>query len=397
MKAYNDKISKEELLQMSKEHTEIGNQYAKSKGFKNIKEMTNVIKSQLQDDSMVVKQAGERLAGHTIYDLALLVLYQEVVGPRDASYLDFAEMFNDGYIKQGNSKSYVYNFITGNGNYDKTKFVPEQATEQVVKQHIISMYMKNQQGQEQLAPNTVRYKKPLTLLTPNWTQYFTNNALNDFLTSLRINMRKSFKMFKFDKVARFLTGLQNVKTINGQAQNMFDCFTEEIFPEIEKMDFYSKDYNRDQTFKGIECAGANNVYMIAHSTIISKMRTGIKSQTFHYKLLDVKNLLDSRVISLGNQFTIGDENTPVDVGATPYVDENTIWVFNKDLIKVLYQVNTSSTQSFAENLATQIVLHVWLTMDTLPWGQVFKYTNTNLRILPGNETQTTLLDMEDTK
>lgn len=391
MKAYNNNVSKEELQKILEEHTRISNEYAISKGYKNYSELSDKIKSLLGDNSFVNRQAGERVAGQTIYDLALLVLYQEVQTSRDAGYLDFAELFNDGYISEGNSKSYVFNMITGHSTYDKTKFIPEAATEQSVKQHIISMFKSSSSTGQVLAENAYQYKKPLTILTPNWVQYFIKNSLNQFLTDLRLSLRKEFKIFKFHKVAKFLTGLTNIKTIEGTAKNMFDCFSEEIIPEIQKMDFYSSDYNRDQTFKGIESAGSENVYLVAHSNIISKLRTGIKSQLYNAKLLDIGGLLDSnRVISLGNQFDIQDENTPISVTGTPYVDENTIWVFNKNLIKFLYQINTNATQSFAENLATQLVLHIWFTMDTLPWGQVFKYTNQNLKVLPGNEIEAAL-------
>lgn len=392
MKAIDNNISKEELKAIMEEHTKISNEYAISKGFSNYGEMSDKIKSLLTDNSFVNRQAGERIAGQTIYDLALLVLYQEVQSSRDAKYLDFAELFNDGYITEGNSKSYVFDMITGHSNYDKTKFIPESATEQSVKSHIISMFKSSSSAGQVLADNAVQYKKPLTILTPNWVQYFIKNSLNQFLTTLRLNMRKEFKIFKFHKVASFLTSLTNVKTIEGTAKNMFDCFTEEIFPEIEKMNFYSSDYNRDQTFKGIDAAGSENVYLVAHSNILTKLKTGIQSQTYNAKLISLESLLGSdKVISLGNQFVIGDENTPVSVNDTPYVDENTIWVFNKNLIKFLYQINTQASQSFAENLATQLVLHIWFTMDTLPWGQVFKYTNQNLKVLPGNETEAALV------
>lgn len=388
MKPYNPEISESEITQIKTENAKIANDYAKQKGYKNIQDLNNNLAKQMLDNSNVVRQAGERAAQQTIYDLSLLVLYQEVQGQHDAPYLEFAELFNDGYIKEGNAKTYIFNMITGNGSYDKTKFVPTQATTQSVKEHTIKMFESSSSAGQVLAANAVQYKKPLTILTPNWTQYFIKNALNQFLTELRISMRKSFKIFKFHKVSKFLTGLTDVKTIQGRATNMFDAFSEEIFPEIQKMDFYSSDYNRDQTFKGIEAAGSSNVYLIAHSNILSKLRTGIKSQLYNAKLLDIGGLMDSgRVFSLGNQFDIQDENTPITVTGTPYVDENTIWVFNKNLIKFLYQVNTNVTQSFAENLATQLILHVWFTMDTLPWGQVFKYTNQNLKVLPGNETE----------
>lgn len=364
----------------------LANELAKTLGYDTIQELIKDVGNKVSSTNAAERRMGEKLGAETITELALLVLKQEIVSQAKPSYLNFANIFDDGILDAGNSKQYLFNMPTGNSKYDPDQFIPINRTEQFLKQHIISIYDRNNIGEITLNPNTVQYRKNLTISEVNWLQYFKTGTLNQFLTELRSNLRMSFEMFKYDKIANYITSLQDIKTVQGTAKNMFDCFVDEIFPLLTNFDYYSSDYNRDQNFKGIVAAGASNMYMIMSANNLARFKTGIKSQVYNAQFLNFKNIMDdSRIFSLGKKFNISNENTPIVMKEETYIDDNTIYIFDKNIIKLLYQIDKQQSQSFAENLATQIVLHIWLTYDTLPWGQIVKYTNKNLKVLPGNE------------
>ena len=88
------------------------------------------------------------------------------------------------------------------------------------------------------------------------------------------------------------------------------------------------------------------------------------------------------ILTLSNKLTIGNSQTAISTDSTQYVDEDTIYVFDKNLIKSLIQVQRNESQAWAENMTIQLTLHVWGVVGTLPWNKVFKYTNENLKVLP---------------
>lgn len=358
---------------------EIADKYAKIKGVDSINEITDKAREMMNSDDSTIKQLGKALAVETISDLAQLILYQEIESLSLPSEYDLVERTNDGYINEGNAKEYIASLITGNTVYNPTNFNPDKQTLKQLNKYIIQMY----DAGGTLNKNAFQFLKELTLPEGQWIPYFKSGKLSTYMNILRNEIYKAFKVYLSNMLFNKITTTTYKKTINGTADNMFDCLVSEVIPNINKMTQLNSEYNIVES-QVIDTANMDDIIVIMSNKNKTLIQNGIKTQLFNAELLGPsgKLLRPENIICLGNKINITDQDTVASDSGNEWVDDNTIYVIDISKIKTIYQVNSNSSQFYARNITLYIALHVWGAMDILPWCKAFKYTNTNLSTLP---------------
>lgn len=369
-----------EMNENLKKARKIADTYAASKNVKSINEILDPIKTGLNSEDPTVKEISIQQGRAVVTDLTRLILRQEIFTNPDASYTSrLVSMFSDGVVNEGNGKLYDFNNATGVDSWDPTKFIPTGETTTAVDEFKIEMYQAN----GALSSQGYQFKKSITFIDTKWIPYFRAGNLTGFIAQLQKNMDLAWNLFMFNKLATLITTSTPNKVVTGTATNCFDAWALEILPEIRNMTTYSKDYNYKAGQTNLIASNVSDLFIIASPKTIQSLESGIKSQLFNPSALNIGGIISGEnFYNLGKKLTIGDQTTQIDSQATNYVDDTTIFVVHKDAIRHFTQVDRVETQFFAHNLSTTIVMHKWGALDFLPWGQIFKYTNTNLNTMP---------------
>lgn len=370
------KITKEDLVKARS----IADTYAKSRGKESIDELINPIREGLNSEDPVQNEISLSLARSAVEDLTKLILRQELFTVQEAEYINFVDVFNDGTVKEGNAKNYVFNNPTGKDTYARDDYVSTATTATDVDTFSIKMY--NDTGKT-LSNQGYQFRKPVVYIGPEWIPYFKSGNLTGFIADLQKNIYLTWKMFIFDKIMNLIKNGTYKKAIQGTAANCFDAWTNEILPTIREMTTYSADFNYNSANTNLMFSNPSDLLVFAHPKTIQTLQSGIKSQLFNAKLLDLKGLVDAEnFINAGKELNIQGPNVKITAKASYYVDVNTIFVINKAAIRHFTQIDTIESMFYGKNLAMEFTMHKWGALDFLPWGQCFKYTNTNLNTLP---------------
>lgn len=358
----------------------VADKYASIKGVKQIEDIVEPIKAGLDSSDPVVKEMSVQQGRAVVTDLTRLILRQEIFTNPTASYTNrLVSMFNDGVVNEGNGKIYDFNNATGVDSWNPTKFIPDGETTTAVDEFKIEMY--NTSGA--LSTQGYQFKKSITFIDTKWIPYFRAGNLTGFIAQLQSNIDLSWNLYMFDKLATLITGSNPNKSITGTATNAFDAWALDIIPEIRSMTTYSSDYNYKAANKNLFASNVEDLFIIASPKTIQTLESGIKTQLFNPKALNIGGLISGEnFFNFGKKLTIGDQTATIANQTTNYIDDTTIFVVHKDAIKHFTQVDRIESQFFAHNLSTTIVMHKWGALDFLPWGQIFKYTNNNLNTMP---------------
>lgn len=370
------KINKE---QASKARA-IADEFAREQGKESIDEIINPIKNNL-NGSEVQRELGRMAARSTVEQLTKLILRMELFTTPNPDYMDrVLGYFNDGVVKEGNAKIYRFNNPTGNSAYVNSQFVPTALTTTDVDEFTIGMYQTN----NTLSAQGYQFRKTLVYTEPQWIPYFKSGKLMEFIAELQENMNKTWKMNMFHRVMTLITTNNHIhKQVSGTAADAFAAWSQEILPEIRKMTTLSSNYNVGSTNTSLMLTNPSDLLIFAHPKTIQTLESGIKTQLFQAKFLDLKGILDeNNFIDAGLTLNVGDESTKISVGTSYYIDETKIYVVSKQAIKHFSQIDRIETAFYGRNLATEFTMHKWGAIDFLPWGQAFVYTNPKLNTLP---------------
>lgn len=372
--------------------TEIAHDVAKGMGYDNAKDLMERTINDIKSPNKVKQTQGRAVAAEFTKQLALLILYQEIDSPSipSAKY-NWAKKFNDEMIAEGNSKEFVLEIPTGNDTYNADQFVPTKATAPIIETKIISMYKEDAQGNRSLADGAYQYLKPLTINESQWYPYFIKGKLGEFIAKIRKMMRKSYDLFVIAEMEKKIKNMTFGKTITGNGHNntnantnqdMFACLSNEVIPAIEKMQYLNTEYNLSTTSKNIGAAEPSDILVFMNNNVISKLRSGVMSRLFNAHLISLNEIIPKENwIGTAGSVTVGDSDTAITIG-NDWIDNNTIYVLTKDAIRHCLQVDRVESQAWAQNMTLQIVLHIWGTVDYLPWEKGFKYTSDKLSVLP---------------
>ena len=347
----------------------------KAKDAKDFIATTNL---EMNSSDIITKSRATARAAGFVKELAILILYQTVEESNKIAFMDtFSEAFNDGNITEGASKEYIVSLDTGNDTYDVNKFIPDSITQPIQENKTISML----NADKTLHKDAYQFKKSLTITEPEWLPYFKSGELKKFIEIISAKMVRSYEIFKFNLLANLLISLKPQKIIAGVEKDCFRCLSNEVFPEIENMIKYNSEYNLDATSEYVDACNEQDIMLVVGNKLLSRLKNGVESQLFNAQFFG-PNSKPYSIVSLNNKIQLSDSKTAIKTSTEQYVDEDTIWVFDKNIMKSLIQVERNESQAWAENMTIQMTLHVWGVIGEIPYRKIFKYTNPNLKVLP---------------
>lgn len=375
------KITKEQASRAR----EIADTYAKSQGKDNIGDIVEPIRADLSSENPTVREIALENARTAVVGLTKLILRQELFKTPNPDYMDkIINSFSDGVVNEGNAKLYDFQNATGNSTYVEGEFIPTDYTTVDVDEFTIQMYT-NAAGNT-LSPQGYQFRKTLVYPAAKWIPYFKSGKLIEFIAMLEENMYFTWKCFIFNKIMDKITNTNTRpgKVINGTADNAFDAWANEILPEIRKMTTMSSNYTYNTVQTNLMFTNPEDLIIFANPKTIQVLESGIKSQLFSAKLLDIKGILnENNLYDAGLKLQVGTESNKITTHATDYyIPENTIIVLSKYALKHFTQIDRIETAYYGRNMATEFTMHKWGAMDALPWGQGFVYINNNLNTLP---------------
>ena len=240
---------------------------------------------------------------------------------------------------------------------------------------------------------------PVVWRTAEMITYFIDGQLGEYIEDQIIGqIQQSIEVKKYDYVMGLITADKDSnkgKVIDGQATNLFDALTTEVFPECEKMLLNSHEYNyNSDLIYACDASHKDDLVMIVAPTLQTKLKSNIMSQLFNSKNIEIKNFVgdihvaNNKFRAEGGLYTTKNADNN---GTTPYLDENTIIVIDKrNYLKILTMLEFSGEQGYPLNMSHMRVVHLWLASGKLGWGKFFVYKNANLMTMPGNETLSTI-------
>lgn len=348
----------------------------------------------------LIEDRGSRAAINELQDLVnLIVITHQQLTELKPGMEVFANQFIDQRRsdKQGNGNRYIKHYIQEGKEWStiKDKFVPTELT----KSNAMSVqFIRFKQDSGQLDTNSKQWAFPVVWRTAEMITYFIDGQLGEYVEDMIIGqIQQSIEVKKYDYIMGLITAditSNKGKVINGQAANLFDALTTEIFPECEKMLLNSHEYNYDNTLiYACDASHKEDLVMLVSPTLQAKLQSNIMSQLFNSKNIEIKNFVGDVHVTNNKfkskdglyttKFNDGNNNT------VPYLDENTIIVIDKkNYLKILTMLEFSGEQDYPLNMSHMRVVHLWLASGKLGWGKLFIYKNQNLRIMPGNEVQT---------
>jgi len=353
----------------------------------------NII-NRLDNGSPVVKQMAERDSRQFTTELLKLVLKQEIQsGTGDITYMkSFIDIFNGGALDVGNAFQLITPLITGNGTYSPNNYLPAGVTKLSNESTVIAM--ENADGT--LTTNAYRFWKKISLQAPLWTIYFKSGNLAQYILEQRVAMEEAYTLFMFDKIAENITNTTFKKSIIGTATDVFKCLTEEVYPEIARMQKFNSEFNISATSKKSSATAKDDLLMIISDVLLSKLATGVQSQLYNEKFIAIDSIINpDNIISLGNKIIIGGMEAVVAVDTSnKYVNNNELFVISKKAWLHLTQYHGNSEQLYGENMTIEVNVHGWGVYGQIPWKQGFKYTNHALDVMPSAATEPTALRSE---
>lgn len=367
---------------------QIANDLATESGAKNAVEHIDTLKNDINSKSTARAASARAAALDFTQKLLRLVLYQEIKSEFNLTKYKWIDRFDDERIEAGDGKEYIKNLLTGVDAYVDDAFVPTTATNPSADAKVIRLYDTN----GTLNKYGFKALKPLTIVESKWFPYFMSGKLMQFIDEQVDIMKKSMFFYKytiFSKLFKDLIGDTDPNKISkrftGKATNILSAFVNEIFPEIENMQYFNKDFARDNT-KNSQYPNVNNredLLMIMNRNTLNKFKNGAMSNELNNRLINFNDVLPlENIIGTGADITVGASTDNITVADTELVPEDTVVVINKNLFKYLWFVEISDSQKFVQNMSIQFVHHLWGVFGQLDWEGAFVYKNENLKTLP---------------
>lgn len=376
------------MADVKKTTLEIGDDIAGEKGFNSAAEFIEDTRTKYRSVNQKVKSDAKAAALDFTQKLLRLVLNQEIKSNFPLSKYEWVNKFDDQRIEAGDGKEYIKQLLTGVDAYSENAFVPTTATPPSADAKLIRLY----KDDGSLSDDGFKALKPLTILESKWFQYFMSGKLMQFIGEQVELMNKSMFFYKYSKLSEFLKKLIGTtdanrisKVINGTATNIMTCFVNEIFPEIENMQYFNNEFARDAA-KNSQYPNVNNkndLIMLMNRKTLNRFKNGVLANELTSKLIDFNSVLPiENIIGTGADITVGASTDNIGVAATELIDETTVVVLNRNLIKYLWFVDVADSQKFVQNMSVQYVIHLWGVFGQLDWEGAFVYKNANLTNLP---------------
>lgn len=295
------------------------------------------------------------------------------------NYMNFIDLFRGRDINKGASIEFLAQQIGGYIMYERNAFIPQQAQYKNVISQVVSL----------TSTNFKQVKIPLTINVNEIQYYFVSKEkITEFLNTQREALMKTHTVLIFNEVMKTITGHTYAKTVTGTATNMFDSIIE-VTNIVSEMTQLSGDFNMTNqtptTNNLVTSSKLEDLVWIWSLANENSATMGIKSQLFNRDLWSDPITEKMIKVALKNRYDLSatDPSAVPTKNATDWVNNNTIYVINKDAISLNYQlVDVVTSQYYAENMLLQININCWFLVSTINFGQGIKYTNPNLSVQP---------------
>lgn len=372
-----------------KELFDVADELAKSERYdsEGVKDLGEKFRVGLNSKNAVEQQETKNKAKDYLGNLVMLTLKQVFEKQSTVTYINsFANMFDDGYLNEGNYKQYNRVLPTGHSNYviDGADFTPAVRTHPKNESWTLKMY----KDVDTLADESFQFKKPLTRSENEWIPYFKSGALQEFIALIQEEIYLTWQYFKYDRLMKYIisTSESFQKQVKGTGKDMFEAM-QELLVLIRDMTLLNNEFNigdKTQT-KTLNVTNPKDLIILMSAKNKQMLQSGIMTQLFNAQLLNFEGVINQENIYIaGQKLDIKTEHDVIDLFPEKYIDDNTIIVFDKKAFRFLMQLSESGTQSFPSNLTLELTLHKWGTMGYLPWYQGFVYKNNNLSSLPSS-------------
>ena len=379
----------------------VGDAVANSMGYSSAANLVAEVNDKLGSTDEITQRAARNNATDFVNKLTQLVLYQQIDGEYNFDAYRYVNKFENTKIAAGNSKQYQRKILTGATSYDPNQFVPTTTTYPTGDVATISLY-----GSDgNLSTYGYQFKKGVSLQPQKWMTFFTSGKLQEFITETVNSLNQSYFLFRVSLIEKMIKDMKPTRTVAaggnytlsttkiqknivGTASNLLTAFTQEIFPEIQKMRFLTSEYNinLNGTSTSLNSTSKNKLIMLMNTKTATKLQNGVIANVFNAQLVKPDNFIDAENIyqvSKMLNFSTTDETAPVTLQATDLLEEDEIIVLESDAIKSLYWIpGDEEANRFGQNMTTQVTLHAWGAMGFIPWGMGFYYTNKNMANLP---------------
>lgn len=364
-----------------------GDAIAQSKGYADAAAMIESINSDLNSSNGPTKLAAEEDATDFTSKLIYLTLYQTIDGYyRQAAY-KFANKFESEKIDAGNTKQFMRIIATGSDNYAEDAFIPSKLSKPQLDSATIQLYNSANEGTSKaLSTYGFKFLKPLTISKNMWLPYFTSGKLQEFIDEITKLVNTSFEYFRIGVLQQMITDAKTniAKKVTGSATNLLTALTQEVYPMLTEMNAEQSDYNinLNGTSSSINSTARDDLLIFVSNNVYTKL-TGALANVYNNELASISRYInEENIIPCYKKIVVGDSDTPITTSSDYLMSDTEILVLNKNSIKQLYWVKQMETQTWAQNMTMQVVMHVWGAFGFLPWGQGFYYSNPNLAVLP---------------
>lgn len=386
----------------------IADDLAREAGHADAQEFITSTSARMRSGTPVDRESAGRAAGDFTSKLTLLTLYQTLQQEYNLGAYDWINKFETTKIEAGNSHLFVRDILTGVENYSETAFTPATVTLPQVDSHTISLYKTNTtSGADAVLWDWAKkIKKPLTILRDKWVPWFMSGKLQQFIEGISNNIRKTIHLTKLqifqDLITKLKTGTSTAGNNQGMwniinnptgVNNILDVFTKVVFPNIQEMQFMDTKYNiglvqpsgNSTANRTLNDSKPEDILLFVNVKTYTKLTTGVLSQVFNNKLLEIAHWIPKEnIIPVSKKINVGNSTTAITTATEDLIGENEIVVLNKNALKTLLFVDTTESQSWAENMSIQLVAHLWLSCGIIPWGQGFVVRTNALTVMPSN-------------
>lgn len=375
-----------ETKKVTQQEQDFLNSYAEKLNYDNFNDMRDSLKTNLKSENKQIYSDARNTVNQFGKDLYKFVMYQSMEASwKDNEEIAWAqELFWDGKIEQGDGKVWTKKLLTGKGTLDLNKFVPDKLSTKFIKEKSAQIYGKDSTGEKVYTSEAYEFFKWHTETSINYVPYFVNGTLQTFTSDLVEEVQDVYRIFVYDRTLIEITSMAPSTSITGTAPNGFDALTKEILPLIRRFKMLNTEFCYDKAgFPWLHSVKRADVKVMVSPNVLTYWSAYIQSQLYKPELVALETLInEGNVLTADKKIIIGDQDTLITVSTDPYIDDNTIYVFEKDLIKHNAIYDETANQFFGHNQTNYNNALVVGMIYKLPWMKAFKYTNEHLMTNP---------------
>lgn len=380
---------------------EYGNQkadeIANDMGYESGQDLVDQVGPKLQSADTYTRSNATKAAGSFVSKLSL-VLFEQIIYDAigTASIYNWVNKFNGPTLTYGNSIQFNQTALSTAGNYDKTKWIPDNVTTPFIDTFTGQMY----KNDGSLADFAYQYKKSLSLEPKTWLPYFASGKLSEVIGKITSEMNETYTLFVANQLQQIIKGIADgsnqVTTanagINGKSlklkkidSNATDSFSA-LVELMEHIANLTKDVNNttiasDST--NIRAVDLGDLVMFIPKKLLAKFRSGVMSRLPSSNLFNYETIFaDDRVVPIGTELSTIKTNTNQVVTTVandaPFLADTKIVVLEKRAIQHCFAVKEHESQYFAENMIQQLTNHMWGFFVVLPFAKGFVFNCPNL-------------------